>query len=115
MIKFTVSIGFVIYSASNLRQFMRIIDIFTKTKFLLVYLSIIFVAACSQLEIEPNKTTHEDFVIDDMKEGAANWQFKDKEGSSTLTELIFGGTELEKTKDDITFNVVIKFYATCIS
>ena len=86
---------------------MRIIDIFTKTKFLLVYLSIIFVAACSQLEIEPNKTTHEDFVVDDMKEGAANWQFKDKEGSSTLTELIFGGTELEKTKDDITFNVVL--------
>lgn len=107
LIKFTVSISFVIYSASDPRQFMRIIDIFTKIKFLLFFLSIIFIAACSQLEIEPNRTTHEDFVTDDMKEGAANWQFKDKEGSSTLTELIFGGTELEKTRDDITFNVVL--------
>ena len=86
---------------------MRLINILTKTKILLVYLSIILLAACSQLEIEPNKTTHEDFVKDDMREGAANWQFKDKEGAKTLRELIFSGTEFEKTSDSITFNVVL--------
>jgi hypothetical protein len=66
--------------------------------------------ACSQLDITPNETTHEDIVKDNMRPGQAKWTsiFDDDRGIS-LRDMVLGddAESLEMTVDSLTFNVVL--------
>jgi len=75
--------------------------------FLLVSL---FLQGCSQLEIGQNRTTHEDIVKDNMKDGQANHTtlFDDDRGVS-LRDMVLGDDagSLAMTVDSLTFNVIL--------
>ncbi|MDC3204766.1 DUF3576 domain-containing protein [Pelagibacteraceae bacterium] len=66
--------------------------------------------ACSQMDIVPNKTTHEDIVKDNMKPGQAKWSgiFAD-DRSSSLRDMVLGDDagNLAMTVDSLTFNVIL--------
>tara|TARA_B100000902_G_scaffold64074_1_gene70799 strand:+ start:10335 stop:10880 length:546 start_codon:yes stop_codon:yes gene_type:complete len=66
--------------------------------------------ACSQLDVVPNKTTHEDIVKDNMKPGQAKWSpiFEDDTGIS-LRDMVLGddAESLAMTVDSLTFNVIL--------
>jgi len=66
--------------------------------------------ACSQLDVVPNKTTHEDIVKDNMKPGQAKWTtiFDDDRGIS-LRDMVLGDDagSLAMTVDSLTFNVIL--------
>ena len=75
--------------------------------FLLVSL---FFQGCNQLEIGQNRTTHEDIVKDNMKDGQANHTtlFSDDRGVS-LRDMVLGDDagSLALTVDSLTFNVIL--------
>ncbi len=82
-----------------------------KKRFFFAFLiaSLLF-QACSQVDVVPNKTTHEDIVKDNMKPGQAKWTtiFDDDRGIS-LRDMVLGddAKSLEMTVDSLTFNVVL--------
>ena len=65
---------------------------------------------CSQLDIVPNKTTHEDIVKDNMKPGQAKWTgiFRDNR-SASLRDMVLGddAENFAMTVDSLTFNVIL--------
>ena len=67
--------------------------------------------ACSQLDIVPNKTTHEDIVKDNMTDGQANHTtlFDEERKVPTLRELVMGedSSNFQASVDNLTFNVVL--------
>ena len=70
----------------------------------------LFFQACSQLDIVPNKTTHEDVVKDNMKPGQAKWTtIFDEDRSFTLRDMVLGdeSESLATTVDSLTFNVIL--------
>ena len=67
--------------------------------------------ACSQLDVVPHQTTHEDMVKDRMRDGHANHTtlFDEDRKAPTLRELIMGedSSNFQASVDDLTFNVVL--------
>ena len=67
--------------------------------------------ACSQLDIVPNQTDHEDIVKDNMKDGQANHTtlFDEERKSPTLREMVLGedSSDYKTSVDSLTFNVVL--------
>ena len=67
--------------------------------------------ACSQLDIVPKQTTHEDLVKDNMKDGQANHTtiFDEERKTPTLRELVLGedSSDYKTSVDNLTFNVVL--------
>ena len=57
--------------------------------------------ACSQLDIVPHQTTHEDIVKDNMKDGQANHTtlFDEDRKVPTLRELVMGEDTVEEDRD----------------
>ena len=77
--------------------------------FVLLIASLLF-QACSQLDIVPKQTTHEDIVKDNMKPGQAKWTgIFDDYRSSSLRDMVLGGDagNLAMTVDTLTFNVIL--------
>ena len=74
-------------------------------------LSSLFFQACSQLDIVPNQTDHEDIVKDNMKDGQSNHTtlFDEERKTPTLRELVLGegGSDYQASVDSLTFNVVL--------
>ncbi len=66
--------------------------------------------ACSQVDVVPNQTSHEDIVKDNMKPGQAKWTtiFDDDRGIS-LRDMVLGDDagSLAMTVDSLTFNVIL--------
>tara|TARA_Y100000816_G_C26092812_1_gene577799 strand:+ start:282 stop:827 length:546 start_codon:yes stop_codon:yes gene_type:complete len=78
--------------------------------FLAFLLVPLILQACSQLDIAPNKTTHETIVKDNMKPGQAKWTGIFDEGkSSSLKDMVLGDDagNLAMTVDSLTFNVIL--------
>ena len=74
-----------------------------------ILLTLLF-QSCSQLDIVPNRTTHEDIVKDNMKDGQArNTNIFDEDSDFSLRKMVLGddGAELTMSVDSITFNVVL--------
>ena len=71
----------------------------------------LFFQACSQLDIVPNQTDHEDIVKDNMKDGQSNHTtlFDEERKTPTLRELVLGegGSDYQASVDSLTFNVVL--------
>ena len=66
--------------------------------------------ACSQLDIVPNTTTHEDHVKDTMKDGQAKWtNIFDDDRSVSLRDMVLGddADNFAMTVDSLTFNVIL--------
>ena len=67
--------------------------------------------ACSQLDIVPNQTGHDDIVRDNMKDGQANHStlFDEERKSLTLREMVLGedSSDYKTSVDNLTFNVVL--------
>jgi len=78
--------------------------------FTFLFATLIF-QACSQLDIVPHQTTHEDIVKDNMKDGQANHTtlFDEDRKIPTLRELVMGedSSDFQTSVDDLTFNVVL--------
>ena len=79
--------------------------------FLALLLAALMFQACSQLDIVPRQTTHEDFVKDNMKDGQANHTtiFDEERKTPTLRELVLGedSSEYKTSVDNLAFNVVL--------
>ena len=88
---------------------MNIIKQKSRLFFAFLIASLLF-QACSQLDVVPNKTTHEDIVKDNMKPGQAKWTtiFDDDRGIS-LRDMVLGDDagSLAMTVDSLTFNVIL--------
>ena len=78
---------------------------------LLLALTLLILISCSQLDIEPNRTTHEDLVKDNMRDGQANHTtlFDEDRKTPTLRELVLGedSSNYQASLDSLTFNVVL--------
>ncbi len=88
---------------------MNIIKQKSRLFFAFLIASLLF-QACSQLDVVPNRTTHEDIVKDNMKPGQAKWTtiFDDDRGIS-LRDMVLGDDagSLAMTVDSLTFNVIL--------
>ena len=77
----------------------------------LLALILLILTACSQLDIEPNRTTHEDLVKDNMRDGQANHTtlFDEDRKTPTLRELVLGedSSNYQASLDSLTFNVIL--------
>ena len=77
----------------------------------LLGLTLLILAGCSQLDIEPNRTTHEDIVKDNMKDGQASHTtlFDEDRKTPTLRELVLGedSSNYQASVDNLTFNVIL--------
>ena len=88
---------------------MNIIKQKSRLFFAFLIASLLF-QACSQVDVVPNQTTHEDIVKDNMKPGQAKWTgiFDDDRGIS-LRDMVLGDDagSLAMTVDSLTFNVIL--------
>ena len=78
--------------------------------FLAFFMASFLFQACSQLDIVPNKTTHEDHVKDNMKPGQAKWtNIFDDDRSVSLRDMVLGddAENFAMTVDSLTFNVIL--------
>ncbi len=86
------------------------INLFFKITPLLAITMLIFVG-CSQLDVEPKRTTHEDIVKDNMRDGQANHTtlFDEDRKTPTLRELVLGedSSNYQASVDNLTFNVIL--------
>ena len=80
-----------------------------KYHFAFLIASLLF-QACSQVDVVPNQTTHEDIVKDNMKPGQAKWTtIFDDNRSTSLRDMVLGDDagSLAMTVDSLTFNVIL--------
>ena len=77
----------------------------------LLGITLLILMGCSQLDIEPNRTTHEDIVKDNMKDGQASHTtlFDEDRKTPTLRELVLGtdSSNFQASIDNLTFNVIL--------
>ena len=78
--------------------------------FVILIILTFLLQSCSQLDIDPKRTTHEDIVKDNMRDGQANHTtIFDEDNDFTLKKMVFGddAAELAMSVDSITFNVIL--------
>tara|TARA_Y200000002_G_scaffold869_1_gene888 strand:- start:435 stop:977 length:543 start_codon:yes stop_codon:yes gene_type:complete len=69
----------------------------------------LFFQACSQLDVVPNQTGHDDIVKDNMKDGQANHTTLFDDDRVSLRDMLLGDDagSLALAVDNLTFNVIL--------